>query len=324
MKILAVDDDPIILELMVEIFRSFGAHTLVTCQSGAEAIDIARQDPTIQCFLLDIQMPAMNGIELCRRLRGIPAYTRTPILMITAMTEKHYVDAAFSSGATDYISKPFDISELRGRISLIDGLVSDRARTDDAMGRMRLPKVEAARDRLAALRAPFEIHDVPGLIDESALENYLMRLSRSALFGSSVTAFAIHHVQQHFNSLSLFDFQSLVVDVAEALSDSMGARQFLMAYLGNGIFGCVSEDGAMRDTESFLRSVQTVLHHMDLHSSDGTPLRVQICAGKSIRLVWRSGQSAVEALAECYNSAGEAADRIDPALDKVWFLERSA
>ena len=89
MRILAVDDDPIILELLTELLATFGQHEVDTAESAKEAL--ARlSDPAAgiyDCFLLDIQMPETDGIELCGLLRQTQAYARSPILMITAMSD---------------------------------------------------------------------------------------------------------------------------------------------------------------------------------------------------------------------------------------------
>ena len=118
MRILAVDDDPIILELIREIIGLSDDQELLTAGSGPEALKLLDDPatPMIDCFLLDIQMPVMDGIDLCTALRKRPEFRTTPVVMLTAMTEKRYVDAAFIAGATDYITKPFDIGDMQRRL----------------------------------------------------------------------------------------------------------------------------------------------------------------------------------------------------------------
>ena len=335
MKILAVDDDPIILELLTEIFTLIGECEVVTAESGAQALEVVRNDPGIECFLLDIQMPDMDGIALCKALRAIPWYQRTPVLMLTAMSEKRYIDAAFAAGASDYINKPFEISELRGRIAMVRQMANQAAEAAQAVATRDAAEPEALpivtqrpttqpKSRVEMLRGPFPIRDIDGVIEEYALENYISNLTRKKLFGSSVFAFAIRRVDELYGALSTFDFQCLIVDVAEALADCMQGHQFLMSYLGNGVYGCVTEDGWTPDTERFVNDVQLVLHHMDLHSSDGRALKVRLATGKASRLVWRSGGGAVNALAEVCESAEREADRLERELDRFWYMEQSA
>lgn len=323
MKILAVDDDLLILEFLSAVFGMFGGHTLLTADSGAQALEIAAANPDIQCFLLDVQMPNMDGITLCKHLRAMPSVGRAPILMITAMSEKRYIDKAFAAGATDYINKPFEISELRSRISLVDSLIGDAGITADKIFAVRALKPKTA-GQSTTLLTPFPIHDIDGVIDEVALENYLGRLTRNQLFGSSVFSFAVRRVEELYAAMSPFDFEAMIIDVAEALSECMSDHQFLMAYMGDGIYGCVTEDGWTPDTERFVDTVQLVLHHMDLHCSDGRPLKVRVSAGVSQRLTWRSGNAAVSALVEACNSAKQVAEQKEKDLDEFWFLGKTA
>jgi CheY-like chemotaxis protein len=128
MKILAVDDDPIILELLSQFIGEFGQHNLTTVTSGAEALEAVRAARVAKydCFLFDIQMPEMDGIELTSEIRKLSDYKATPIIMLTAMSDKQYIDAAFSAGSTDYITKPFEFLDLKGRLSLAESLVQAR------------------------------------------------------------------------------------------------------------------------------------------------------------------------------------------------------
>jgi CheY-like chemotaxis protein len=113
MKILSVDDDWMILELLELAMSVSGQHELTTVTSGEKAIQLLEQgEQRFDCFLLDIQMPHIYGVELCRVIREMPMYKRTPILMATAMSQKVYIDRALAAGASDYVTKPFDFEEL--------------------------------------------------------------------------------------------------------------------------------------------------------------------------------------------------------------------
>ncbi|MCB1355908.1 MAG: response regulator, partial [Maritimibacter sp.] len=84
MKILAVDDDSIILGLLTEVLERAEYGEVQTCTSAERALEvIAETKVPFDCFLLDIQMGGMDGIGLCARIRDMPKYARTPILMLT-------------------------------------------------------------------------------------------------------------------------------------------------------------------------------------------------------------------------------------------------
>jgi len=117
MKILAVDDDTLILDLLTTVLSNTGHKGVEVSSSAPKALQmVQRSDTPFDCLLLDIQMPDMDGIELCRAIRTVPGYEETPIIMLTAMTERSYIEEAFLAGATDYITKPFDVLEISARI----------------------------------------------------------------------------------------------------------------------------------------------------------------------------------------------------------------
>ena len=133
MRVLAVDDDQSILALLQTALSALGQFEVSIADSGEEALrQIERAEKPFDCFLLDIQMPNMNGIELCRAIRARRAHHKTPILMLTAMSERKYIDESFVAGATDYVTKPFDFFELRSRLSAVAAQRASEARAAQA------------------------------------------------------------------------------------------------------------------------------------------------------------------------------------------------
>jgi class 3 adenylate cyclase/CheY-like chemotaxis protein len=113
-KILVVDDLPQNVRLLEAVLVPRG-YTVVAATSGREALERVASDPP-DLVLLDIVMPEMDGYEVCRALRGNPATSFLPIVMITASGEQEKV-VAIESGADDFIAKPFDHAELLARVS---------------------------------------------------------------------------------------------------------------------------------------------------------------------------------------------------------------
>jgi two-component system, OmpR family, KDP operon response regulator KdpE len=110
-RILVVDDDDDIVTLLKLSLERAGAQ-VVPATSGAQALRLAFEHrPDI--VLLDINMPGMDGLTLCQRLRELSDVT---IIMITALPGTDYVTGAFAAGADDYILKPFETSELLARV----------------------------------------------------------------------------------------------------------------------------------------------------------------------------------------------------------------
>ncbi|RMH45736.1 MAG: response regulator [Alphaproteobacteria bacterium] len=121
MRVLAVDDDEFIRTLLTEILRVAGNVDVAVAGGGEEALEILRSsERPFDAMIFDIQMPGMDGIALCRAVREMAGYAKTPIYMLSAMTEKEYVERASSAGASGYLTKPFDPMELIARVCASD------------------------------------------------------------------------------------------------------------------------------------------------------------------------------------------------------------
>jgi DNA-binding response OmpR family regulator len=109
-KILAVDDEPDILQLLKDYFELQG-YLVLLARNGKEAVEKASLGPDL--ILLDVNMPEMDGIEVCKRLRS---HINCPILFLTAkITEQDRINGLMIGG-DDYILKPFSIDELGARV----------------------------------------------------------------------------------------------------------------------------------------------------------------------------------------------------------------
>jgi class 3 adenylate cyclase len=112
--VLAVDDQPTNLRLLDAVLTPRG-HRVLTAESGTEALALLETED-VDIVLLDIVMPEMDGYEVCRRIRSTPATEFLPIVMITASGTEQRL-AALEAGADDFVTKPFDKSELLARVA---------------------------------------------------------------------------------------------------------------------------------------------------------------------------------------------------------------
>ena len=110
-KILLVDDEKGVVAMMKSYFEMSG-YQVLTAYNGAEALRQAVHQPDI--ILLDINMPGMDGLTVCKKIRD---YISCPILFLTARIETADKINGFQAGADDYIIKPFDIDELGARVA---------------------------------------------------------------------------------------------------------------------------------------------------------------------------------------------------------------
>jgi len=114
-KILVVDDEKVILELLDYNLKKEGYET-VLINDGKKALTAAKEfNPDL--ILLDIMMPDQDGIETCRQLREIPELTDTHIIFLTARSEEYSEIVAFETGADDYITKPIKPRALMSRLN---------------------------------------------------------------------------------------------------------------------------------------------------------------------------------------------------------------
>jgi len=112
-RVLVVDDEPDIVALVAYHLAKAG-YRVSTASSGTEAIDAVRRErPSL--VVLDLMLPGMDGLEVCRRLRA-ETKKPTPVLMLTARDTLEDKVAGLDAGADDYLVKPFEIRELEARI----------------------------------------------------------------------------------------------------------------------------------------------------------------------------------------------------------------
>ncbi|HVF79417.1 MAG TPA: response regulator transcription factor [Solirubrobacteraceae bacterium] len=115
MRVLVVDDEPAVREVLQRILRLDG-YEVELAVDGREALGRQRAAPA-DAIVLDVLMPHVDGLEVCRRMRA--AGDRTPVLMLTARQEVSERVAGLEAGADDYLPKPFSIDELLARLKAL-------------------------------------------------------------------------------------------------------------------------------------------------------------------------------------------------------------
>jgi DNA-binding response OmpR family regulator len=125
--ILIIEDDSDIAESVRYNLEREGltARVAETGEKGLAAALDARNPPAL--VILDLMLPGMSGMELCRRLRREPATRRTPIIMLTARVSEADRVAGFELGADDYLTKPFSVRELMARVRAVLRRVDDNS-----------------------------------------------------------------------------------------------------------------------------------------------------------------------------------------------------
>ena len=114
MRILAVDDSATYLHELSAILRGEG-YDVVLARSGEDAIEMLAVQ-TVDCILLDLLMPGIDGHETCRRIKASPVVRDIPLILLTAVEDRAAVLDGFSTGADDFISKSSEVDVLKARV----------------------------------------------------------------------------------------------------------------------------------------------------------------------------------------------------------------
>jgi response regulator RpfG family c-di-GMP phosphodiesterase len=114
-RVLVVDDDPLVIGVLTDALEEAG-YTVVPAESGREGLSLA---PTADIVLLDLGLPDMDGMTVCKAMRVSPELARVPVMMLTARGEPVDRVRGIQSGADDYLAKPFDLDEVLARVEAL-------------------------------------------------------------------------------------------------------------------------------------------------------------------------------------------------------------
>ena len=121
-RVLVVDDDRVIQQLLEVNLELEGYEVVATAADGKEALEkIAELKPDL--VILDIMMPKMDGLEVCRRLRADPDLAKIPVILLSARAQDMDIREGLEIGASAYLTKPFDPVEL---LEVVGRLAKDR------------------------------------------------------------------------------------------------------------------------------------------------------------------------------------------------------
>lgn len=192
MRILLVEDERKVASFVARALRET-AYAVDVAPTGEEGLRLALENP-YDAILLDVRLPGMSGIELCRKLRQ--AEIQSPILMLTARSLVEHRVEGLDAGADDYLTKPFALAELQARVR---ALVRRGFRRGEA--KLRCGDLELDRHRRNVTRAAKK---VPLTSKEFALLELLLMRAPDAVTRSEI----IEHVWD-----SHFDSETNLVDV---------------------------------------------------------------------------------------------------------------
>lgn len=156
-RILIVDDDRTIVEFL-SIFLEREGYSISTCYDGEAALEHIRNE-AFQLILLDIMMPVMNGFDLIGRIREI---SEVPVIFLTAKDQQEDKIRGFIAGCDDYVTKPFDLTELSLRISaILKRRPAAAEKTDVAPGELQIKDITLLPEEHAVSKNGVEINMTP-------------------------------------------------------------------------------------------------------------------------------------------------------------------
>ena len=149
MKILVVDDEKLLVKGIKFNLENEG-YTVDACYNGEDAVNMARTG-AYDLIILDLMMPGKDGLQAAQEIRGFSA---VPIIMLTARSERSDKLMGFESGADDYVTKPFDILELKARVRALLRRASLAANAgSESAGVLQRGHIRIDEERRAAYRA---------------------------------------------------------------------------------------------------------------------------------------------------------------------------
>jgi CheY-like chemotaxis protein len=236
MRILAVDDDPLILDLLAVTLEQCGFSKVTYASCAESAIDLIHATSVpFDAFLLDIMLPGTSGIELCAQIRGLKSYRVAPIIMITSSKAHDIMAQAFGAGATDFVSKPFDGLELGSRINMAAMLSESLFREKLAQHEM----LEFSSTTAISFAEPFDIKSSRSGRGLLHLVNELLRMT-DALFAMTLFSIKIESADTLFLDSTLAQFRQSIEMTAASLSNVFSEDSMIFAYVGKGTFVAVA------------------------------------------------------------------------------------
>ena len=190
--ILVVDDIPENIHELLEALKD--EYRIMVARNGSQALDAIQGLTPPDLVLLDIVMPRMDGYEVCKRIKATSAGNRTPVIFVTVINATSEKVKGFDIGAADYITKPFDIDEVRARIRTHLELARLRRFLEDLVAqRNALLQVSEDKYRILAHRDP--LTGLPNrVLFAELLEHAILQAERDqtpfALFNIDLDSFA--------------------------------------------------------------------------------------------------------------------------------------
>lgn len=293
MRILAVDDDVVALELLRECLKG-AEHELLRCETSPIVAlrEIRTSAMPYDCILLDIEMPEMTGTALCAEIRKLEHYQNTPILMITQKRGKSAVEDAFANGATDFITKPFEFLEVQTRIRVAERLVNERqAALDSYLAVNSLAAADSKAKQDQKVRRLYSVSNeehleraCKNMLNLSVFQNYLERIVCTGPVSIDLVAIKVRRIHEIFAKSPALEFVGFLENLSESITLHFRDRKTFLAHSGNGVFLVAFEHDPDFSAEVTRGSIHSNLNHVELPKVLNDEVPLDIVVGSSLCL----------------------------------------
>jgi CheY-like chemotaxis protein len=250
--IVLMEDDAATRTLVATVLRKDG-HEVLAAENGRLGLQLAVGRPP-ELVISDVQMPEMNGFEMLAALRQDPVLAATPVILLTSLQERAHMRIGMTSGADDYITKPFRPGELRDAVA---AQLNKRQRQADLQATAIETALLEQRNELARLYETRLAHELSERWPTGAIE----ATSGDERFDSATVLFVdIPRYAEVAQKLSPAELTELVKKFYGSANDTahlFGARY--MQFIGEGLLAVFSDDTNTRTVNHGLRAVRTAL-----------------------------------------------------------------
>src|SRR6267378_2718552 len=250
MRILIAEDDPVSRRVLATTLTKWG-HEVVTTENGLEAWAALQKDDAPWLAILDWMMPGIEGPEVCRRVRRNIKTAPTYIILLTALQDKEQMVEGLESGADDYLTKPFDRSELRVRLQA-------GARIIELQGRLaqRVRELEAAiaerKQAEKALRNLTLTDDLTGLYNHRGFFNlaeHHLKTARRARQSSLLLYADLDGLKEINDTLGHSEGSLAIAKTAEVLRQTF-RNSDIVSRLGGDEFAILAQNVPHHEVET--------------------------------------------------------------------------
>ena len=305
--ILIADDDPVSRRILESWLQKWN-YRVNAVANGLDAWNALRQDDSPQMAILDWEMPGLDGIEICRRLRAQEGGSYKYVLLLTAKGDKEDVVSGLEAGADDYLTKPFDANELRARVRVGNRILELQSALLKAYAEQQF---EASHDRLT------------GLWNRGAILDLLARETLRGIRVGETTAVIMADVD-HFKRINdthgHLVGDAVLCEVGRRMLDSIRNYDFAGRYGGEEFLIVLTKCSAL-DLMATAERVRSRVWETPIETEAG-PLPVSISLGLASHNVAdldsSKGQQLVRAAdAALYKAKANGRNRVECAHEKA-------